>query len=243
MADTETQPPQVRLVPSPLQPDEPPHLADQASRPRASEVDTLTGQSRPRRPDMDFPVPVPPPAPVVGPPRAAELVGPEPSLAGGVGEIHAEGFQVYYEPSNPYDADLHLTMPNGSIAVLALPPMDLAMLTTQLEEVRTSQKRMQHEIDGGHPDDFDTSTSWQPVNVYGDEHATADAGEIDSADRGQNEDRPLPERIARKAVDPYSFLGLLDMVPPIAGHSGKTVVTVAVLAALVLSAFVGIVLV
>lgn len=236
MADTEAQPTQVRLIHTPVQPDQTVPLADEGLRPQAAEVGASVVPSRSHRGDMDSPVGAPP----AGTPGAPDLASSGPGL-GDVEELQADGFQVYYEPGNPYDADLHLNMPDGSIAVLALPPMDLAMLATQLEEVRTSQRRMQHELDGGNPDDFSAFSSRQPAQLD-DEQIAADADELAAADRQANEGRPLPERIARKAADPYSFLSLLDMVPPIAGHSGKTVVTVAVLMALVLSAFVGIVL-
>lgn len=147
---------------------------------------------------------------------------------------------MFYDQGNPYDADLRLTLPDGHTSVFVLTPMGLATLMRQLDEVRTAQKHVQHVIDGGDPDDFDVSAAWQPSQVYSNDPPSADDADVN---REVNESQQLPQRIVRKAVDPYSFLSLLDMMPPIGGRSGKSVVTMAVLAALVLSAFVGIVLV
>jgi hypothetical protein len=179
--------------------------------------------------------------------RADQELGtdPDPDPSTPAWETVVDNGQVFYDEDNPYDVELRFSLDGGrGVGVMALGPMDMAVLASQIEEVRIAQRKMQHLIDHGDLDEFvddDAQPSPSVARNPGDSPGF-DPAESDEHDQSVTAAQPRLRRKVEKATDPYGIRDALEKVPSIGKYSGKTVLTVAALVLLVLSGLLAIAL-
>lgn len=129
-------------------------------------------------------------------------------------------FGIFYDETNPFDADLQVTFDDGNAVnnvVLNVSPPDLVELRNQIDEVLAMQRNA---VGESSTPPISPPVS-MPVASGHDSDTGGEAAETNGADDGGDNDDEDRSRFER-ASDPMNLRGLVGNLPPIAGVDSRT---------------------